>query len=75
MLILTRKTNQSLMIGDDIEIKIVQVKGDQIMIGINAPAEVGIYRKEVYLAIKEENAKAGQVEAKSIQQLLFGGEK
>lgn len=58
MLVLTRKLNQAIQIGDDIEIKILSVDGEQIKIGINAPMNVEIHRKEVYLAIQEENNQA-----------------
>jgi carbon storage regulator len=58
MLVLTRKLNQAIQIGDDIEIKILSVDGEQIKIGINAPKNVEIHRKEVYLAIQEENSQA-----------------
>ncbi|MBU8881185.1 carbon storage regulator CsrA [Bacillus sp. FJAT-29790] len=59
MLVLTRKLNQSIQIGDDIEIKILSVEGEQIKIGIQAPKNIDIHRKEIYLAIQEENQKAG----------------
>lgn len=58
MLVLTRKLNQSIQIGDDIEIKILAVDGEQIKIGINAPKSVEIYRKEIYIDIQEENKNA-----------------
>ncbi|MGG0720056.1 carbon storage regulator CsrA [Robertmurraya massiliosenegalensis] len=58
MLVLTRKLNQAIQIGDDIEIKILSVDGEQIKVGINAPKNVEIHRKEVYLAIQEENNQA-----------------
>ena len=48
MLVLTRKTNQSIMIGDDVEISILSVAGDKVRIGIAAPRDVGVFRKEVY---------------------------
>ncbi|MBK5115685.1 MAG: carbon storage regulator CsrA, partial [Thermoleophilia bacterium] len=48
MLVLTRKTNQSIMIGDDVEISILSVAGDKVRIGIAAPREIGVFRKEVY---------------------------
>ena len=58
MLILARKTNESIMIGDQIEISIVDIKGDQVKVGIQAPNHIKIYRQEVYKAIQLENIKA-----------------
>ncbi len=55
MLVLSRQRDQSIMIGDDIEITIVDVRGDKVRIGINAPKEVAVHRKEVYEAIQREN--------------------
>jgi carbon storage regulator len=54
MLVLTRKTNQSIMIGDDIEISVLAVSRDKIRLGITAPRDVPVFRKEVYLSIKGE---------------------
>jgi len=58
MLALTRKKGEALVINNNIEITILEIRGDQIKIGISAPKDVPIYRKEVYLQIKEENEKA-----------------
>lgn len=58
MLVLSRKNKQSIMIGDDIEITIVAIEGDQVKVGINAPKKVEIHRKEIYLAIQEANEEA-----------------
>lgn len=58
MLALSRKQNESIIIGDDIEITILDVRNDQVKIGISAPKEVGIYRKEIYVQIQNENKKA-----------------
>lgn len=58
MLVLTRKPNQSIRIGDNIEIKILSIEGEQIKIGIEAPKNIEIHRKEIYLSIQEENKKA-----------------
>lgn len=58
MLVLTRKKDQSILIGDKIEITILEIKGDQIRIGIDAPKDVTILRKEVFMAVKEENKAA-----------------
>ncbi len=61
MLVLTRKTNQSIMIGDDIEISVLVVSRDKIRLGITAPRDVPVFRKEVYLSIKEEQGAAAAV--------------
>ncbi|WP_374723522.1 carbon storage regulator CsrA [Calidifontibacillus erzurumensis] len=63
MLVLTRKINQSIQIGDDIELTILAIEGEQVKIGINAPKHIDIHRKEVYLAIQQENAKASNIPA------------
>ncbi|MBU8905990.1 carbon storage regulator CsrA [Desertibacillus haloalkaliphilus] len=74
MLVLTRKLKESIQIGDDIEIKIVAIDGDQIKIGIDAPKHVDIHRKEVYLAIQEENSEAANTTVDALQQLLQGSD-
>ena len=58
MLVLSRKINQSVMIGDDIEIILLETKGDTAKIGIVAPRDVKVFRQEIYLAIKAENEKS-----------------
>lgn len=58
MLALTRKKGESIIVNNDIEISILELRGDQVKIGITAPKEVPIYRKEVHLQIKEENKAA-----------------
>jgi carbon storage regulator len=58
MLVLTRKSNQSVMIGDDIELTVLSIMGDKVRIGIQAPREIPVFRKEVYLEIQQENAAA-----------------
>ena len=55
MLALSRKPGESIVIGNDIEITVLEVKGDQVKIGIDAPKSVPIYRKEIYLQIEESN--------------------
>jgi len=55
MLVLSRKKNESIMIGDTIEIKIISVDGDLVRIGIEAPRNLDVYRKEIFDAIQEEN--------------------
>jgi carbon storage regulator len=54
MLVLTRKTNQSIMIGDDIEVSVLAVSRDKIRLGITAPRSVPVFRKEVYLSIQDD---------------------
>lgn len=58
MLILSRKKDESIIIGDNIEISIVDIKGDHVKLGINAPKDVKVYRQEVYEAILKENEAA-----------------
>ncbi|WP_088104277.1 carbon storage regulator CsrA [Halalkalibacter urbisdiaboli] len=58
MLVLSRKSKEAIQIGDNIEITILSIEGDQVKVGINAPRHVDIHRKEVYLAIQEENNEA-----------------
>ena len=58
MLALTRKKGESLVINNNIEVTILEIRGDQIKLGISAPRDVSIYRKEVYLQIQEENKAA-----------------
>jgi carbon storage regulator len=60
MLILTRKPGESLYIGDNLKVTIVEIKGNQIRVGIDAPPEYRIYREEIYLQILEENKKAAE---------------
>ncbi|MCR5585005.1 MAG: carbon storage regulator CsrA [Lachnospiraceae bacterium] len=58
MLALSRKTGESIVIGNDIEITVLEIRGDQAKLGINAPKSVPIYRKEIYVQIQEENKEA-----------------
>ncbi|WP_156855609.1 carbon storage regulator CsrA [Oceanobacillus sp. AG] len=61
MLVLTRKKNEAIQIGDDIEIKVLGMEGDQVKLGIKAPKSVDIHRKEIYLDIKEQNNAAANL--------------
>ena len=66
MLILTRKSGESITIGDDVKITVVEVKGKQVRIGIDAPRSYMIHREEVYLNIQEENRRAAKESPLSI---------
>ena len=59
MLVLTRKSNQSIMIGDDIEVSVLAIMGEKVRIGIQAPRDVPVFRREVYLEIQQEAAAKG----------------
>ena len=56
MLVLTRKSNQSIMIGDDIEVSVLSIMGEKVRIGIQAPRDIPVFRKEVYLEIQQERS-------------------
>ncbi len=59
MLVLTRKSNQSIMIGDEIEVSVLSVLGEKVRVGIQAPRDIPVYRKEVYLEIQQDEATSG----------------
>ena len=66
MLVLTRKVNQSIVIGDDIEVVVLEVRGEQIRLGIKAPRNVVVHRKEIYEQIQEENLSASTVKPEDL---------
>ncbi|OAS85813.1 MULTISPECIES: carbon storage regulator CsrA [Metabacillus] len=61
MLVLTRKLNESIQIGDNIEITVLSVQGDQIKLGIKAPKDIEVHRKEIYMSIQESNNEAASI--------------
>lgn len=69
MLVLSRKPNESIMIGDDIEVKIVEVKGDYVKLGITAPKCIPVHRKEIYEAIQRENIEAMKSQVTDLSQI------
>ena len=78
MLVLTRKSNQSIMIGDDIEVSVLAIMGEKVRIGIQAPRDIPVFRKEVYLEIQQEHAAGGEKGAREdVDAALhgLGGEK
>ncbi|MFN7017044.1 MAG: carbon storage regulator CsrA [Fimbriimonadales bacterium] len=66
MLVLTRKVNQSIMIGDDIEVIVLEVRGEQVRLGIKAPRSVAVHRREIYEAIQKENILAAQAQPEDV---------
>ena len=72
MLALSRKKNEAIIINNNIEVTILEVKGEQVKIGISAPKEVSVYRKEVYLQIQEANRAAVSVEGMEALKTLWG---
>ena len=72
MLALTRKKGEALVINNNIEITVLEIRGDQIKIGISAPKDVPVYRKEVYLQIQKENEEALQVDGLDVLKGLMG---
>jgi carbon storage regulator len=70
VLVLTRKTNQSIMIGDAVEISVLAVSRDKIRLGITAPRDVPVFRKEVYLSIQEEQVSTEEGATKQVEKAL-----
>lgn len=66
MLVLSRQRDETIMIGDDIEVTVVDIRGDKVRLGIAAPKEIAVHRKEVYEAIKRENRAAAQVKPEDL---------
>ena len=69
MLVLARKRDQSIVIGDDVEVTIVDVHGDQVKLGITAPRHIPVHRKEIYEEIQRENIRAAQSKAEELLKL------
>lgn len=70
MLVLSRQRDEAIMIGDDVEITIVDIRGDKVRLGINAPSRITVHRKEVYTAITKENEIASQIKSTDISELV-----
>jgi carbon storage regulator len=70
MLVLTRKSRQSIMIGDDIEVSVVSIMGEKVRLGIQAPREIPVFRNEVYLEIQQQNAATRAAAAAEVNEAL-----
>ena len=75
MLVLSRQRDETIMIGDDVEVTVVDIRGDKVRLGITAPREISVHRKEVYEAIRRENRAAAQVKPEDLSGIakLGGG--
>jgi carbon storage regulator len=65
MLVLSRQRDESIVIGDNVVVTIVDIRGDKVRLGIQAPGEIPVHRQEVYEAIQRENRKVGQLQGKN----------
>lgn len=69
MLVLTRQSNQSIMIGNDVVVTILEIRGDHVRIGIKAPRDVPVHREEVYAAVRHENRAAASPRSDALHML------
>ncbi len=67
MLVLSRQRDETIMIGDQVEITVVDIRGDKVRLGISAPTSVAVHRKEVYEAIRRENEQAARVDTSQLE--------
>jgi carbon storage regulator len=74
MLVLSRQRDESIVIGDNVVVTIVDIRGDKVRLGIQAPGEVPVHRQEVYEAIQRENRKAEQLQSSGLAVKVSGGE-
>jgi len=72
MLVLSRHRDESIMIGDDVVVTIVDIRGDKVRLGINAPQDIPVHRQEVYEAIQRENRRASQLPPSQTQGMPTG---
>ena len=70
MLVLTRKRNESIVIGDDIELTVLSVAGEKVRMGIQAPRDIPVFRKEVYLEIQQQRLEAGSSAREEVEEAL-----
>jgi carbon storage regulator len=70
MLVLSRQRDETIMIGDDVEITVVDIRGDKVRLGINAPRQIQVHRKEVWEAIKRENEQAAKLKPHDVSDVI-----
>ncbi len=70
MLVLSRQRDETIMIGDDVEITVVDIRGDKVRLGITAPRSIQVHRKEVYDAIKRENEQAAKLRPQDVSDMV-----
>ena len=70
MLVLSRNCDETIMIGEDVEITVLGVRGEKVRLGIRAPARIPVHRKEVYIAMQEENARAAESHTASLNEAM-----
>lgn len=75
MLVLSRQRDETIMIGDEVEITVVDIRGDKVRLGITAPRHIQVHRKEVYEAIKRENQQAAGLKPHDVTDAIQGGPK
>lgn len=75
MLVLSRQKDESIIIGDDVEITVVDVRGDKVRLGINAPREISVHRKEIYQAIQREKEQGEPGNGGDVKDKPKGGKK
>ena len=66
MLVLSRQKDETIIIGDDIEVTVIDIRGEKVRLGVSAPKEISVHRKEVYDAIRRENREAAQIQPQDI---------
>src|SRR5436305_15239182 len=70
MLVLSRMRDQAIVIGDDVEIRVIDIRGEKVRLGVTAPREVSVHRKEIYDAIRRENTAASQVTPEDVESII-----
>ena len=70
MLVLTRKSNQSIMIGDEIEVSVLAIMGEKVRIGIEAPRSIPVFRKEVYIEIQQDSSESPETARQQVDEAL-----